>query len=73
MALFTAPDGRAVRSRGGDRLLRRAGRTRLRQALRPLREFGPPALDMVRPMPYVAVQQLIDDVYPARAAQLLDR
>ncbi len=30
------------------------------EALRPLREFGPPALDMVQPMPYVAVQQLID-------------
>ena len=33
-------------------------------ALRPLREFGPPALDMVGPMPYVAVQQLIDESYP---------
>ena len=30
------------------------------EALRPLREFGPPALEMVQPMPYVAVQQLID-------------
>jgi FAD/FMN-containing dehydrogenase len=29
-------------------------------ALRPLREFGPPAVDMVSPMPYVAVQQLLD-------------
>jgi FAD/FMN-containing dehydrogenase len=29
-------------------------------ALRPLREFGPPAIDMVEPMPYVAVQQLLD-------------
>jgi FAD/FMN-containing dehydrogenase len=29
-------------------------------ALKPLREFGPPAMDMVQPMPYVAVQQLID-------------
>lgn len=30
------------------------------EAMRPLREFGPPALDMVAPMPYVAVQQLLD-------------
>ncbi len=30
------------------------------EALRPLREFGPPALDVVGPMPYVAVQQLLD-------------
>lgn len=35
------------------------------QALRALREFGPPAVDMVEPMPYAAVQQLIDDSYPA--------
>ena len=35
------------------------------QALRPLREFGPPAADMVAPMPYVALQQLIDPGYPA--------
>ncbi len=30
------------------------------EALRPLREFGPPAMDMVQPIPYVAVQQLTD-------------
>ena len=30
------------------------------KAFRPLREFGPPGLDMVQPMPYVAVQQMID-------------
>ena len=29
------------------------------EALRPLTEFGPPAVAMVGPMPYVAVQQLI--------------
>jgi FAD/FMN-containing dehydrogenase/pimeloyl-ACP methyl ester carboxylesterase len=34
------------------------------EALRPLREFGPPALDTVQPMPYVAVQQLFDADYP---------
>jgi FAD/FMN-containing dehydrogenase len=35
------------------------------KALRPLREFGPPAVDLVQPMPYVSVQQLIDPGYPA--------
>ena len=35
------------------------------QALRPLREFGPPALDLVKPMPYTALQRLIDDGYPS--------
>jgi FAD/FMN-containing dehydrogenase len=33
--------------------------------LRPLREFGPPAVDLVQPMPYVAVQRLIDEGNPA--------
>jgi hypothetical protein len=35
------------------------------RALRPLRDFGPPALDLVAPMPYTAVQQLVDPSYPA--------
>src|SRR5205823_4883495 len=30
------------------------------RAFAPLREFGPPAMDLVQPMPYVAVQQLLD-------------
>ena len=34
------------------------------RALAPLREFGPPAIDMVAPMPYVAVQQLLDPPNP---------
>jgi hypothetical protein len=29
-------------------------------AFKELREFGPPALDLIGPMPYVAVQQLLD-------------
>jgi FAD/FMN-containing dehydrogenase len=32
--------------------------------LRPLREFGPPGIDMVQAMPYVAVQQLLDAPNP---------
>ena len=34
------------------------------EVLRPLREFGPPGIDMVEPMPYVAVQQLLDAAAP---------
>jgi FAD/FMN-containing dehydrogenase len=33
-------------------------------AFAPLREFGPPAIDMVEPMPYLAVQQLLDPAAP---------
>jgi hypothetical protein len=32
--------------------------------LRPLREFGPPALDIIQPMPYCAAQTMIDALYP---------
>jgi FAD/FMN-containing dehydrogenase len=35
------------------------------EVLRPLREFGPPGVDMVQPMPYVALQRLIDDGNPS--------
>ena len=34
------------------------------EVLRPLREFGPPGIDLVDRMPYVAVQQLIDAANP---------
>ncbi len=34
------------------------------KVLAPLRAFGPPALDLVQPMPYVAVQQLLDEANP---------
>ncbi len=34
------------------------------EVIRPLREFGPPAADMVSPMPYTAVQALGGDMYP---------
>lgn len=35
------------------------------RALAPLREFGPPVLDMVTPMPYVELQRLVDPQSPA--------
>ncbi|HWS45918.1 MAG TPA: FAD-binding oxidoreductase, partial [Acidimicrobiia bacterium] len=33
-------------------------------AFKPLRAFGPPALDLVQPMPYTAVQSLLDPANP---------
>jgi FAD/FMN-containing dehydrogenase len=35
--------------------------------LRVLREFGPPALDLVAPMPYPAVNTMLDDAFPRGA------
>jgi hypothetical protein len=35
------------------------------RALAPLREFGPPAIDHIQPMPYTEVQKLIDPAAPA--------
>jgi FAD/FMN-containing dehydrogenase len=34
------------------------------EAIRPLREFGPPAVDMVQQMPYVAIQSLLEGGNP---------
>jgi FAD/FMN-containing dehydrogenase len=34
------------------------------RALRPLKEFGPPVLDQIGPMPYIAFQQALDPVFP---------
>jgi hypothetical protein len=34
------------------------------EALKPLREFGPPLIDMVQPMPYAALQKMIDEGAP---------
>ena len=33
--------------------------------LKPLREFGPPLADMIGPMPYVQIQKMMDDAFPA--------
>ena len=63
----------ASRSIGVVVLLRRPGRGRAEEAFRPLREFGPPGIDMIGPMPYVAVQQLLDAPNPQGHAELLDR
>ena len=33
--------------------------------LRPLREFGPPLADQIAPMPYIALQTMIDEAFPS--------
>jgi FAD/FMN-containing dehydrogenase len=35
------------------------------KALKPLREFGPPLADQVAPMPYTALQQMLDAGFPS--------
>jgi FAD/FMN-containing dehydrogenase len=35
--------------------------------LKPLRDFGPPAADLVQPMPYPVMNTLLDDAYPRGA------
>lgn len=34
------------------------------QVLAPLRTFGPPVMDVIGPMPYTAVQAMLDDAFP---------
>jgi hypothetical protein len=34
------------------------------EVVRPLKEFGPPAVDLVQPMPYTVVQTLVDPANP---------
>ncbi len=34
------------------------------KALRPLKEFGRPAVDLIQPMPYLAVQTMLDPTFP---------
>ncbi len=34
------------------------------RVLRPLREFGPPLADQVGPMPYIALQTMLDEAFP---------
>ena len=72
---------RGVRARAGARPARRRHRARCyfgddldkgEEVLRPMREFGPPGMDMVDRIPYVAVQQLIDPPNQKGLLQLLD-
>jgi FAD/FMN-containing dehydrogenase len=38
------------------------------EALRPMRALGTPLVDLLGPMPYVALQQMVDPLWPAGAA-----
>lgn len=70
MVLFTAPEGLPL----PDALLREpivsvggvhVGQVEeAKEALRPLREFGPPAADIYQPMPYSAAQSMADFLWP---------
>lgn len=61
--LMTTPDGMRVMAvimgYAGDDLA--AGE----RVLAPLRSFGPPLADMVQPMPYTALQTMLDEGFPA--------
>jgi FAD/FMN-containing dehydrogenase len=65
-ALVHAPDGSGTKL--GGLLVCHCGELAEAQAdMRPLREFGPPALDLVAPMPYPAVNTMLDDGFPKGA------
>ncbi len=34
------------------------------EVMQPLKDFGPPVMDMIQPMPYVKAQTLIDEAFP---------
>ena len=62
-ALTHAPDGSGMKLRALP--LCHAGALAEAEAeLRPLREFGPPAMDLVAPMPYPAVNTMLDAGFP---------
>jgi hypothetical protein len=66
-ALVHAPDGSGQKLAAmplchcGDDL------ARAEADLKPLRDFGPPAIDSVQPMPYPVVNTLLDDAFPKGA------
>ena len=67
LAFITAPPaplrartGAGPPGRGRRRVLRGRPRRRASRRSQPLRDFGPPPLDLLEPMPYVALQDLID-------------
>jgi FAD/FMN-containing dehydrogenase len=60
--LMTAPDGMPI---VGFVVAATGPRDEAEQALRPLRAFGPPVADQVAPLPYPALQQMLDAGFPA--------
>jgi hypothetical protein len=60
-ALLTSPDGQPVVALA---VCYNGNVDEGEKALRPLREFGPPVADQVGPMPYGAVQTMLDGAFP---------
>jgi hypothetical protein len=64
--LVHAPDGSGAKLCGLP--LCHAGEPAQAEAdMRPLRQFGPPMLDLVQPMPYPVVNTMLDDAFPRGA------
>ena len=60
-ALLTSPDGQPS---AGFIVCYSGSVEKGEEVIRPLREFGPPVVDIVAPMPYTAMQALSYDLYP---------
>jgi hypothetical protein len=60
-ALLTSPDGEPVVAIA---VCYNGSLDRGEAVLRPLREFGPPLADLIGPMPYLAVQTMLDASFP---------
>ena len=60
-ALMTAPDGAKIIAIAA---CHSGSLEDGEQALRPIKEFGPPVLDQLGPMPYLALQTALDDAFP---------
>jgi hypothetical protein len=60
-ALLTSPDGQPVIAIA---VCYNGNFDEGERVLRPLREFGPPVADQIGPMPYVAVQTMLDAAFP---------
>lgn len=61
-ALLHLPDGKAV---VGAIVVWAGPIEEGERVLAPLRAFGPPLADLVQPMPYTAIQRIVDDAVPA--------
>ena len=64
--LVHAPDGSGTKLCGLP-LCHAGPLDRAEAELRPLRDFGPPLLDVVGPLPYPAVNTMLDDAFPRGA------
>jgi FAD/FMN-containing dehydrogenase len=63
-ALRHAPDGSGIKVCGLPVCHVSADEAQAERDVKPIREFGPPVMDMVERMPYPVVNTLIDDAFP---------